>query len=145
MENLTDLTEECVEVSRSIAENHAVEIRTVFDPELPSQPLDSNKIKQVIMNLITNAIQASSADNTVWVRTKNEKDETVIDVSDCGCGIKEEEREKVFKPFFSTKKEGTGLGLAIVKKIVELHEGTISFVSNLDGGVTFSLRLPMKK
>jgi signal transduction histidine kinase len=145
MENLNDLAKECVDLNRSIAEGRDVEIKTEFDPQLPLQPLDGNRIKQVMMNLITNAIQASSPGQTIWVRTRNEKNNAVIDISDYGCGIKEEEREKVFEPFFSTKKEGTGLGLAIVKKIVEAHGGTITFHPNREQGVTFSVRLPLLK
>jgi len=142
MERLNSLADECVEVSRPIAGQKEVEIRTDFDAELPSQALDRDRIKQVIMNLITNALEASPPGKTVWICTRKENDEAVLELSDGGCGIREEDREKVFEPFFSTKKEGTGLGLPIVKKIVEAHGGSISLRSNPDGGVTFSVRLP---
>jgi signal transduction histidine kinase len=65
------------------------------------------------------------------------------EVVDCGCGIKEENQERVFEPFFSTKGEGTGLGPGIVKKIVEAHGGEISFYRNTEKGVTFKVRLPV--
>lgn len=145
MENLNRLAEECVEISAPVAEDHGVKIKTEFDPELPSQSLDEYRIKQVIMNLITNAIQASPPGKTVWVRTRKGKHEAALDLSDSGCGIKEEDQEKIFEPFFSTKKEGTGLGLAIVKKIAEAHGGEISLYSNPEEGVTFSVRLPAEK
>lgn len=145
MGNLNRLAEECVEISAPVAEDHGVKIKTEFDPELPSQSLDEYRIKQVIMNLITNAIQASPPGKTVWVRTRKGKHEAALDLSDSGCGIKEEDQEKIFEPFFSTKKEGTGLGLAIVKKIAEAHGGEISLYSNPEEGVTFSVRLPAEK
>jgi signal transduction histidine kinase len=142
MESLNSLAGECVEIVRPLAENQGVEIRTEFDPEMPLLSLDKNRIKQVIMNLITNAVQASPPGNTVLVRTRRERDDVVLDLSDSGCGIKEENREKVFEPFFSTKKDGTGLRLAIVKKIVVTHGGNITLYPNPEGGVTFSVRLP---
>jgi len=145
IESLNSLASECIEVSRPFAENQEVEIKREFDPELPAQWLDKNQIKQVIMNLLTNAIQSSSSGETIWVKTQKEKTEVILNVSDRGSGIKEKDRKKIFEPFFSTKKGGTGLGLAIVKKIVEKHGGNISFFSNPDGGVTFSVRLPTKK
>jgi signal transduction histidine kinase len=142
MGNLNALAGECAELGGPMAEDHGVEILTELDPDLPSQPLDREKIKQVIMNLITNAVQASPSGKTVWVKTREQRDGIVLDVSDCGCGIPAGDREKVFDPFFSTKKEGTGLGLPIVKKIVEAHGGDISVHSNPEEGVTFSVRLP---
>jgi signal transduction histidine kinase len=142
--NLSRLADECAELSGPVAEHHGVEILTELDPDLPLQPLDREKTKQVIMNLITNAVQASPSGKTVWVKTRREKDGIVLDVSDCGCGIPTGDREKIFEPFFSTKKEGTGLGLPIVKKIVEAHGGAIFLRSNPEDGVTFSVSLPRR-
>jgi signal transduction histidine kinase len=142
MENLNTLVGECTELSRPMAEEQGVVIQTELDLDLPSQPLDREKFKQVILNLITNSVQASPSGKTVWVGTRGEKNEVVLDVSDCGCGFPDEDREKIFQPFFSTKKEGTGLGLPIVKKIAKAHGGAISVRSNPEGGVTFSVRLP---
>ena len=141
-ENLNSLTEECVELLTPLAKDNQVELKTEFGSELPQQPLDKNRIKQVIINLITNAIQASAKGKTILLRTGKVKNGVVLDVSDSGSGINEEDREKIFEPFFSTKKQGTGLGLAIVKKIVESHGGSIFLYPNQDEGVTFSIRLP---
>ncbi|VBB42920.1 Integral membrane sensor signal transduction histidine kinase [uncultured Desulfatiglans sp.] len=141
-ENLNHLAAECIEISLPFAKSSGVDINTEFDPEITVRPLDSNRMKQVILNLLTNAIQASSSGKIVSVRTKREKQGVALDISDCGCGIKAEDQQKIFEPFFSSKKEGTGLGLAIVKKIVELHGGHIILFSNPEGGVTFSIKLP---
>jgi two-component system sensor histidine kinase HydH len=119
-----------------------VELKTDLEPSLPPLLLDGPRIEQVILNLITNAVQASPAGERVLVRTHLESGEVLLKVADRGCGITEEHRESVFHPFFSTKKAGTGLGLSIVKKIVEAHGGNVSFQSNPEKGVTFSVRFP---
>jgi signal transduction histidine kinase len=145
VENLNSLAEECVELSLPVAENRGIKIKTEFDPLLTTQRLDKERVRQVIANLITNAIQASSPGGTVWIRTGKERKDAVLNVSDRGCGIREENRAKIFEPFFSTKKEGTGLGLAIVKKIVDAHGGNIFLYPNPEGGVTFSVRIPAEQ
>jgi signal transduction histidine kinase len=143
-ESLNSLATECVELNLPLAKKHQVEIKTGLDPELPLQSLDKNRIKQVIINLVANAIQASSPENEVWVKTRKKGVLAILEVSDCGCGIEEKDQDKVFEPFYSTKNDGTGLGLAIVKKIVETHGGSILLHSNPEGGVTFSIDLPLE-
>lgn len=143
-ESLNQLVEGCVEACRPIADKQGVEIKTELDPDLPSLFLDRNRFNQVIMNLITNAVQASPSGETVLARTRKENGDALLDLGDRGPGIREEDRDKVFEPFVSTKKDGTGLGLPIVKKIVEAHGGSVTWRSNPEGGVTFSVRLPVK-
>ncbi|WP_028322380.1 sensor histidine kinase [Desulfatiglans anilini] len=141
-ESVNGLAEECAAALVPVAQAGGVVLETDLDPKIAPQLLDRNRMKQVLVNLLTNAIQASPSGQSVQIRTRVEKGETVLEVSDCGCGITEEERARIFEPFYSTKKGGTGLGLSIVKKIVEAHGGTISLSSNPEGGVTFSVRLP---
>ncbi|MCF8145915.1 MAG: hypothetical protein K9N21_18565 [Deltaproteobacteria bacterium] len=145
MESLNRLAEDCVEMCRPIGEAHNVELKTAFDPDLPPQPLDRNRMEQVMMNLITNAVQASAPQQAVWIRTHKAANNAVLECCDTGYGINEKDLDKIFEPFFSTKKDGTGLGLPIVKKIVEAHGGSISLRPNPDAGVTFSVRLPLKE
>lgn len=141
-EDLNRLVEDCVEACRPIADKQGVEIRTELDPDLSPFALDRNRFDQVVMNLITNAVQASPSGETVLAQTRRDGDEAVLDLRDHGQGIREEDRDKLFEPFVSTKKGGTGLGLPIVKKIVEAHGGRVSWRANPEGGVTFSVRLP---
>lgn len=143
--NFNELAEESVETSKPIASKAGVEL--TFEPgkSLQNLELDVPRIKQVLMNLIVNAIQASPSGEKIRVMTHRSKTETFLEVTDCGCGIPEQDREKVFQPFFTTKKEGTGLGLAIVRKIVEAHGGRITFHSNQDKGTTFVLALPLRE
>jgi signal transduction histidine kinase len=101
------------------------------------------RIKQVLINLVVNAVQASPEAETVMVACHQEQGRIVIDVRDLGSGIAKDRRELVFSPFFTTKKEGTGLGLPIVKKIAEAHEGSLEILDNSDRGVTFRVILPL--
>jgi len=140
--NLNALVAETVEISRPIAAKARVELKTELDTSLPDLELDATKFRQVLMNLVTNAIQSSSSGEEILVRTRRSKLEEILEITDCGCGIPEDQREQVFQPFFTTKKEGTGLGLAIVKKIVEAHGGRITFHPNKDKGTTFVVALP---
>lgn len=142
--NLNGLAEEILEVSKPIAEKESVSLKTNLDDSLPDLNLDESKMRQVLTNLIVNAIQASAPGEEVSVKTSHSKFEEFIEITDCGCGISEEDRDKVFQPFFSTKKEGTGLGLANVKRIVEAHGGRISFFSVKDKGTTFVVALPIR-
>jgi len=143
--NLNDLVAETVEVLKPIAATAGVDLETEADMSLPALELDVTKFRQILMNLITNAIQSSSSGEHIVVRTRCSRFEALVEITDCGCGIPEEQREKIFQPFFTTKKEGTGLGLAIVKKIVEAHGGRITFHPNRDKGTTFVVALPSSR
>jgi two-component system sensor histidine kinase HydH len=143
--NLNELVRHAIEVSQPLAKEAGVKLELYFEPGLPSMPLDAPRIKQVILNLVANAIQASPVGEKVRATTSVMKNASVLEVSDSGFGIKEQDHERLFQPFFSTKKEGTGLGLAIVKKIVEAHGGEIAFHTNPDRGVTFVVSLPLSE
>jgi len=141
--DLNQLIQEAMDMTREIADKAGVEIRTDLDPFLQPLMLDVHRVKQILLNLITNALQASPPGEHVVVRTRLARNALVLHVSDRGDGIKEQDQEIVFAPFFSTKRGGTGLGLAIVKKIVEAHEGDVFFQPNPERGVTFVVRLPI--
>ena len=138
------LVSDSVKVSQPMAKENGVELETDLAPSLPSVVLDAPKIKQVLLNLITNAIQASTAGEHVRMCTRLNSLGVVLEVVDHGGGIAEEYRESIFHPFFSTKRGGTGLGLGIVKRIVATHGGDVSFRANQEKGVTFTVRLPFR-
>jgi len=140
--SLNELVQESIEVAQPMARKAGVELKADLEPSLPALFVDIPRGKQVFLNLITNAVQASPAGERVTVRTHLAGNGVVTEVIDCGCGIKEQDRESVFHPFFSTKRGGTGLGLSIVKKIVEAHGGEVSFRTSSQEGVTFVVRLP---
>ena len=141
--SLNELVRESMDVAQPMAREAMVKLEADLEPSLPSLLVDIPRIKQVVLNLITNAVQASPAGELVMIKTHLSRNGVVLEVIDCGCGIKEQDRERVFHPFFSTKKGGTGLGLGIVQKIVEAHGGEVSFRSNPQTGVTFIVRLPL--
>jgi signal transduction histidine kinase len=141
---LNDLVLDSIKVAKPMAVKAGIELKTDLITSLPALTLDSSRIKQMLLNLITNAVQASPKGEHVLISTRPGNPGVVLEVVDEGCGIAEEHRESIFHPFFSTKKGGTGLGLGIVKKIVEAHGGEISFRPNTEKGITFTVRFPVK-
>jgi two-component system sensor histidine kinase HydH len=101
--------------------------------------LDAGRIRQVIINLVDNAIAAGPP---VTVAVRGERGALVIEVGDHGPGVPEDNREKVFEPFFTGKTQGTGLGLAVVRRVVELHHGTIGVFETASGGALFRAEFP---
>jgi signal transduction histidine kinase/DNA-binding response OmpR family regulator len=126
----------------SMARERELSLRSATEPDLPRASFDRLRMKQVLVNLAANAIQASPEGEAVTIRVYARQADLIIDVIDPGPGIPLENRGDVFSPFFTTKKEGTGLGLSIVKKIVEAHRGRISILDNPDRGITFRVVLP---
>jgi signal transduction histidine kinase len=104
---------------------------------------DAELIKQVYMNVIINALQASQEGSTVTLRERLEEGSYVVEIIDRGEGIAGENIERIFDPFFSTKEKGTGLGLAITSKIMIAHGGTIKAKSEPGKGSVFSLYFPL--
>jgi nitrogen fixation/metabolism regulation signal transduction histidine kinase len=123
--------------------DHGVSINVSVDPENLFILADKTMIEQVLINLIKNAIQAydEQPDKRLdLVARSNEKGRATISVKDNGSGIDNEELEKIFIPFFSTKKTGSGIGLSLSKQIMLQHEGRITVKSKLGEGTEFILR-----
>jgi signal transduction histidine kinase len=106
---------------------------------------DREKMQQVIINLILNAIEASAPDCRILIDLKVEGGVATMSFGDCGPGISNGHLERIFDPFFTTKTQGTGLGLAIVKSIVERHNGSIAVESGSDSGTIFTIKLPIDR
>jgi signal transduction histidine kinase len=106
---------------------------------------DGELLKQVLMNVIINAIQAAGEDGKIGIDEYVNDKSAVIEVTDNGEGIEHENIERIFDPFFSTKEKGTGLGLAIATKIMLAHGGTIKAKSEKGMGSTFQIVLPLKQ
>ncbi len=116
---------------------------------IPVMNLDRDQIKRVIINLFQNAVSAIEGTGNggeVVVRTgyNDEFQMVTTEVSDTGCGIPEEDKSRLFEPYFSTKKSGTGLGLAIVNTIISDHNGYIRVKDNLPKGTKFIIELPVR-
>ncbi len=129
-------------LARQLEHAH-VNVKAELARDMRKVPLDAGRIKQVLLNLFMNAVQAMPRGGTLAVRTLHSGEEVVVEVEDSGVGIPESDREKVFGPFFTTKEAGGGLGLAISKRIMEDHGGTISFESR-PGRTVFRISLPAR-
>lgn len=123
----------------------AVDLRADL-PDLPPVPAYADELGQVWMNLIHNALQAMDYAGRLDIRLEQDEERAVVRISDTGCGIPEDIRERIFQPFFTTKPagEGSGLGLDIVRKILDKHGGTIRVESTVGRGSTFEVVLPVK-
>ncbi len=122
-----------------------IEFEVRFGTDVPSPlQVDPDQIKRVFINLIDNAIDAMDKKGRVVIRTQYDPGphRVRIEIIDSGPGIPREDRDRVFLPYFSTKKKGRGLGLAIVDQIVREHEGTISVQNNQPSGAKFIIQLP---
>jgi two-component system nitrogen regulation sensor histidine kinase NtrY len=109
--------------------------------------LDAEQFKRVLINLVGNAIQAMQNQGKVDISVEHDirSNRVRIDIADNGPGIRDEDKEKLFLPYFSTKKDGTGLGLAIASKVVTEHRGYIRIRDNTPRGTIFSIELPIKE
>lgn len=129
--------------SKSLLES--VEIQKEYAKESIYVQAVPAQIKQVFLNLATNAIHAMPSGGRLTIATRTKKDKAVISFSDTGCGIEENQLTKVFDPFYTTKENGTGLGLTISYGIIENHQGRI-YVDSIPGkGTTFTIELPIIK
>ena len=103
---------------------------------------DRDKLRQVLLNLIINAVQSIENEGRVRVVSSTGDGWVELCISDSGCGMTGQQLEQIFSPFFTTKEKGTGLGLAIAAKIVEAHGGRIAAHSARGAGSTFTIALP---
>lgn len=121
-----------------------VEVRTRLMPDLPRVSVDAEQLRRVIVNLVDNAIEAMDQRGAIDVETVHDPVNSLVRiiVADDGPGIPPAERDKLFLPYYSTKRRGSGLGLAIVRRIVVEHGGTIDVVENVPRGTRFVIELP---
>ncbi len=121
-----------------------VQIETLFAVSVPRVRLDPDQIRRVVINLVDNAIEAVNQKGLIVVETRHDASLGVVRiiVADDGPGIAPGERDKLFMPYYSTKKRGSGLGLAIVRRIVAEHGGTVDVGPNEPRGTRFTIELP---
>ncbi|HNC21431.1 MAG: PAS domain S-box protein [Candidatus Accumulibacter phosphatis] len=145
---LADIVEEAIGFAEIEARKAGVDIRINLPPALPPVYADRIMIEQVLLNLVKNGIEAmvhtprKRRHLSVAARC-NEDDQVEVEVCDNGHGIADEETEKLFMPFFTTKAYGMGMGLNICRTIVEFHNGRLWAVSNSGGGMAFRFTLPL--
>jgi len=107
---------------------------------------DKAKLEQVLLNLAKNAIESIEEDGKLTIRSRLKEDKVEVTVTDNGCGIPPEDQEKIFSPFYTTKRDGSGLGLSISRRIIEEHEGsTFTLKSEQGKGTEFKITMPVVK
>ena len=150
--NLHKILEEIILIERKSFEERGCAFVSDYDPSLPPVEADEDRIKQVFINLVQNAIEASPKNKEIRIRTRIHKDYAVsgegrslilVEIMDQGPGISDDDQKKIFTPFFTTRKKGTGLGLAISLKVVEDHQGKIKVVSRPGQGTSVQVYIPV--
>ena len=136
---------ECLALLEPIVAEKGICLESRRPQDLPPLPMDPSRVKQALLGLLVNAIQASPQGGRVVVTTRRKGKKLVIEVKDEGTGIPEKMQDKIFKPFFTTKKDGNGLGLAIAWKIMEAHGGRLRALNNPLEGATFTMELPLNE
>ncbi len=147
--DLNEIVKDVIALSRHLINTSDVHLNVSFDEQLSWVSIDRNQMKQVLLNLIHNALQAMPAGGTLTISTRagrrEDRDWVTMSVQDSGLGIPAEDQNRIFEPFFTTKGDrgGTGLGLSVTYGIVTDHGGTIEVLSELNNGSTFTVWLPL--
>src|SRR5699024_1445993 len=164
IEKMEKITSELLFISKPLTEHQQTEpiqpmvddVITLLQPEanlkginIVHQPYkdtsiycDRSQIKQVLINLVKNAIESMDESGTITIAVETTPESTYIHVSDEGIGIPNDTIHKLAEPFFTTKEDGTGLGLMITKQILKRHRATLDIKQNQTKGTTFSITFP---
>lgn len=143
--NLSELIEETLELLHHRIESSDINLITNIEKDLMMEG-DAGMLQQVLVNVLLNAIQASSANEKILINAKEKNKKLLIEIIDQGAGIQSNDFSKIFDPFFTTKSEGegTGLGLSVSYGIIKHHSGTISIENMKDTGVKVNIILPVQ-
>jgi signal transduction histidine kinase len=141
--SLNEVVVKTVELLQPEMENRGLHVKTRLARDLPITPIDPTQIQQVLVNLIKNALQAMTRGGTLSLQTGEGSDGVWASVADTGGGIPQDQINRIFEPFYTTKKKGTGLGLMIVQRIVRAHGGRMELESQVGRGTTFRIWLPL--
>ena len=141
---MNSILEELADFFAPQTQLNKVQLRFKPSPHPLFVSVDERLIKQAILNLMINALQAMTAGGELILAASTHSPWAVIDVIDTGPGVPREQAEKIFQAYYSTKKGGTGLGLAMTRRIIEEHGGQIGVTSEPNKGSDFFIKLPLK-
>ncbi|HEY7040610.1 MAG TPA: ATP-binding protein [Methylomirabilota bacterium] len=144
-DSVNDMVVAVAEFVRPLASRQQVEVKVTTDPTVPPMEIDRTLLRQAVLNLLKNGLEAVSQGGTLTLTTRSVDDTVEIAIADTGPGIGPEVGRRLFEQFFTTKPQGTGLGLAISRQIVEEHGGKIRWTSAPGEGAIFTMSLPIKK
>jgi signal transduction histidine kinase len=139
--DLNELVQQILALVSLDASAKQVQVETAFEDGLWITG-DPDLLKQAILNIVNNGLEAMKSGGTLTARTVTEGDDCLLTVTDAGPGIPLEIQSRVFQLYFTTKENGTGIGLATTFRVVQLHNGTIDFISEPGKGTMFRLRFP---
>ncbi len=141
--SLDEVVRQTLELLRPELDNRGLTVRARLARHMPFTPIDATQIQQVLVNLIKNAAQAMTKGGVLTLQTSETSEDVWVSVADTGGGIPQEQINRIFEPFYTTKKGGSGLGLMIVQRIVRAHGGRIELESQVGRGTTFRIFLPL--
>lgn len=141
--SLNDVVTKTLELLKPELDNRGLQVKTRLARELPATPMDPAQMQQVLVNLTKNAMQSMTKGGTLSLVTGEGTEGVWVSVADTGGGIPQEQINRIFEPFYTTKKKGSGLGLMIVQRIVRAHGGRIELESQVGRGTTFRIWLPL--
>jgi signal transduction histidine kinase len=141
--NLNQVIQETLEVLEERLKSGNVQLKTEFSKDIPKLKIDPQRIKQVLFNLIGNALEAMPQGGDLAITAKRKRNSVELEIEDRGKGIPEDEMKRLFVPFYTSKPRGAGLGLPVSKKIIADHKGTIEVQSQANVGTKFTILLPL--
>jgi two-component system, sporulation sensor kinase E len=141
--SLNDILRTTLDLLNPELANRGISVKEKLTSPLPLAPVDAAQMKQALVNLIKNALQAMTKGGTLTLQTGQAGDGVWISVNDTGGGIPPEILNRIFEPFYTTKRKGSGLGLMIVQRIVREHGGRMELESRVGQGTTFRIWLPL--
>lgn len=142
--DINELIGDMVDFYSPQAHSHSITIRQGLHKKPLVCKVDTDMLKQVVLNLFINAQQAMSEGGELMIRTDRQQKDAVIQISDTGSGIAPDKLPRIFDVYYSSRPRGSGLGLATAKKIIEAHSGTIKVDSEPGKGTSFTIRLPVQ-
>lgn len=144
---VNDLVVETFRLLDAHAQDQHVVLESDLAPTLPPVTGSPSSLRQVLLNLATNALQAMPSGGTLRCRTRHDKPAGMVEVTiaDTGSGVSQSDRQHLFEPFFTTRPEGTGLGLALCREILTQHGGLIELMTRQEPGATFRILLPVRE
>jgi signal transduction histidine kinase len=153
MADLKETVARTLQLARQQTGSKDVEFSIQIPSSLPRFRMDPEQLHQVLLNLVLNGIQALDQQGKITIQAKvisgsgapNRPNQIEISVSDTGAGISADQMERIFRPFYTTKRGGTGLGLSLCRRIISQHGGTLTAESEIHQGSRFIIRLPMRE
>ena len=144
-EPLLPVVRDVVQTATETAAAEAIRVEWQVEEPLPGVPMDVRLMRQALLNVTMNAVQAMHRGGTLTLRMRREGAVLLLEIADTGPGIPQDLQRRIFEPFFTTRATGTGLGLTVVKRILDVHGGTLAVGAEPECGAVFRICLPLER